>query len=200
MSTVNPIASETKPFGSYILMMKTFAKGKFPSLADQSINEMVKMQRELTTAGSLLGKAHKHISLAHSDVEKGLSQALAKANDAQDRDLMAQHNRISGDYTKFRTDIQENEAGYQQLKEKHSNIVRQLEIARKSPAEAANLIQNNRPLIKEIISAALEYDKKSRMLEHDIIKFSHENLSRAFGQHGIRSDLKPRNDSAPQLS
>lgn len=202
MSTVNPTTDKTlnKPFGSYALVLKTLAKGKFPSLQDSSINAMVKLQRDLTSAGALLTKAHKHITLAHDDVEKGLSQALTKANDAQDRDMMAQHSRISKDYESFRSNVQESGITYQQLKEKYTDIVSALEAARKSPANAANLIQSNQQAIKEMVTSVLDYDKKSRLLEHDIIKFSHEHISRAFAQHGIRPDLKPRSDSAPQLS
>lgn len=201
MSTVNPTSHHTaQPFGSYALVLKTLAKGKFPALQEPSINTIIKMERDLTTAGRLLTHAYKHATLAHNDVEKGLSQALTKANEAQDRDLMAQHSRISKEYSPFRDGMQTNGAAYQALKEKYHNVVSALEAARKSPAEAANLIKNNQPAIKEIISEALDYDKKSRLLEHDIVKFSGENLTRAFAQHGIRSDLKPRNDNTPQLS
>ncbi|MFZ2314828.1 MAG: hypothetical protein WAW86_04085 [Gammaproteobacteria bacterium] len=205
MSTPTPTTATptpSRPFGSYNLILKTLAKGKFPHLAGNSLSSVIKLERELATSGARLTDAHKNIMAVHSDIEKSLGQALAKANDAQDRDLMAQHSKISKDYTDFRGSIQESDATYQQLKNKYAEAISTLQAVRKAPADAANLLQVSQQSVKNIANDILDYAKKSRLLESNIIKFSDENIARVFAQHGIRPDIKSRPDlpQTPQIS
>lgn len=205
MSTPTPTAvtpASSRPFGSYNLILKTLTKGKFPNLPGNSLGSIIKLERELATSGARLTDTHKNLMAAHNDIEKSLGKALAKANDAQDRDLMAQHSKISKDYTDFRGSIQDSDTTYQQLKQQYAEGISALQALSKSPADAANLLQTTQKSVKTIVNNILEYAKKSRLLESNIIRFSDENIARVFAQHGIRPEIKSRPDlpQTPHIS
>lgn len=203
MSTPTPTTvTPSQPFGSYQLILKTLAKGKFPNVSRNSLGSIIKLERELATSGARLTDTHKSLMAAHNDIEISLGQALTKANSAQDRDLMAQHSKISKDYSDFRGSIQDSDTTYQQLKQQYAQGISALQALSKSPTDATNLLQSTQASVKAIVSNILDYAKKSRLLESNIIRFSDENIARVFAQHGIRPDIKSRPNSpqTPHIS